>query len=201
MIQATDPKVALGEWSGVIGKLHEEGPNKGKPIELTEENCQFYDAQHEDDMLIDTGCSFTIMSQDWLEEYCSKNRLDIGSVLIKYPEGYAPPAASTAAENSTVKGIGFARVKLRIVTLPTGFELEWSEDGMKKGAGTSVRESTHMYMYSQAWALHGCWGCHSYNSLRQGWTQSQTKLCSRTIKVLEDHCLCIPQRKCQCGQS
>ena len=76
VIQATDPKrttrtrgqVALGEWSGVIGKVHEEGPNKGKPFELTEENCQFYDAQHEDEMLIDTGCSFTTMSQNWLEE-------------------------------------------------------------------------------------------------------------------------------------
>ena len=162
MIQATDPKrttrirgqVALGESSGVIGKTHEEGPNKGKPIELTEENCQFYDAQHEDDMLIDTGCSFTIMSQDWLEEYCSKNRLDIGSVLIKYPEGYAPPAASTAAENSTVKGIGFARVKLRIVTLPTGFELEWSEDGMKKGAGASVMEIDTYVTCIRGHAIH-----------------------------------------------
>ena len=157
MQKATDPKrttrirgqIALGEWSGVIGKKHEDGPNKGEPIELTEENCQFYDAQHEDDMLIDTGCSFTIMSQDWLEEYCSKNKLDIGSVLIKYPEGYAPPAASTAAENSTVKGIGFARVKLRIVTLPTGFELEWSEDGMSKGRGTSVMEiATYVHVFA-----------------------------------------------------
>ena len=91
VIHAIDPKrttrikgqVVLREWSGIIGKTREEGPTKGKPIELTEEDCQFYDAQHEDDMLIDTGCSFTIMSQDWLEEYCSKNRLDIGSVLIK----------------------------------------------------------------------------------------------------------------------
>ena len=157
MTKATDPKrttrirgqIALGEWSGVIGKKHEDGPNKDKPIELTEENCQFYNAQHEDDMLIDTGCSFTIMSQDWLEEYCSKNRLDIGAVLIKYPEGYSPPAASTAAENSTVKGIGFARVKLRIVTLPTGFELEWSEDGMSKGRGTSVMEiTTYVHVFA-----------------------------------------------------
>ena len=141
-------QIALGEWSRVIGKRYTSGSRKGKLIEMTEQNCQFDEAIHEDDILIDTGCSYTIVSQDWLETYCKQNRLDIGSVLIEYPENYQSPAANTAAEGSTVRGIGFARIKLKIVTLPTGSELKWSEDAMNSGAGASVMEiNTYAHVF------------------------------------------------------
>ena len=150
-------QVAMGEWSGVIGKRHEEGKRMGELIEMSEENCQFDRAEHEDDMLIDTGCSYTIVSKEWLGEYCTKNKLDVRSVLIAYPKDYERPVASTASEGTMVRGIGFARVKLRIVTLPTGYDLEWSEDGIRSGAGTSVTEiDTYVHVFEQmasAWLL------------------------------------------------
>lgn len=103
--------------------------------EMNGENAEFAEAEFEDDILLDTGCSYTIVSLAWVTAYCRRHNIDLKSVLIRYPEGYEAPCANTAAEDSPVHGIGFARIKLNLVTLRRGQSLKWNQGDMCDGGG------------------------------------------------------------------
>jgi hypothetical protein len=88
------------------------------------------------------------VSLAWIIKYCRKHKIDIESVLIRYPEGYEAPCANTAAEGSSVRGIGFARIKLSLVTLQKGHSLKWNRDGMTEGGGaTRVELDTYVHVF------------------------------------------------------
>ena len=136
IIKATNPRrttrikgqVAVGNWMAAMSQKQK----------ATTENCKFGEAYHEEDILLDTGCSYAIVSKDWLFSYCLKNQLDVGSVLIPYPDDYEVPRANTAKEGSTVEGIGFAKIKLSLVTLPQftkegQADLRWTTDSIEQG--------------------------------------------------------------------
>ena len=153
IIKATNPRrttrikgqVAVADWSIAMSQKKE----------ATATNCEFGNACHEDDILLDTGCSYTIVSKDWLFRYCLDNHLDVESVLIPYPEDYENPKASTAAQGSIVEGIGFAKIKLRLVTLPQftkegQADLKWTTDSIEQGSdGASVVEiDTYVHVFA-----------------------------------------------------
>ena len=136
IIKATNPRrttrikgqVAVGNWIAAMSQKQK----------ATAENCKFGEAYHEEDILLDTGCSYAIVSKDWLFRYCLKNHLDVGSVLIPYPDDYEVPMASTAKEGSVVEGIGFAKIKLSLVTLSQftkegQADLRWTTDSIEQG--------------------------------------------------------------------
>jgi hypothetical protein len=59
-------------------------------------------------------------------------------VLIPYPDDYEVSKASTAAEGSTVEGIGFAKIKISLVTLPQftkegQADLRWTTKSIEQG--------------------------------------------------------------------
>ena len=99
--------ITVGDWTKTR-RLSEE---------MTRANAEFAEPDFEEDILLDTGCSYTIVSLAWIIKYCRKHKIDIVSVLIRYPEGYEAPCANAAAKGSSVRGIGFARIKLSLVTL------------------------------------------------------------------------------------
>ena len=131
--------VALGNWTGA---------KEDKNGKMTGENVRFLESDFEDDILVDTGCSYTIVSLAWLLEYCKKHGADIGSTLIRYPDNYRAPNANTASEGCTVQGVGFARIKLSLVTLQDCKQLEWNHEGLQQGGGaTTVELDTYVHVF------------------------------------------------------
>jgi len=104
----------------------------------TAENCRFGEAYREEDIVLDTGCSYAIVSKDWLFRYCMKNHLDVGSVLIPYQDDYEVSRASATAAGSIVEGNGFAKIKISLVTLPQftkegQADLRWTTESIEQG--------------------------------------------------------------------
>ena len=120
--------VAVGNW--IINK----GDNEDK---RTREKFGFLSSDFEQDILVDTGCGYTIVSLSWLTKYCAKHNTRIENTIIKYPDGYEPHA-NTAAVGATVQGVGFARIQLSVVTLQDCKQLEWNQDGLSKGGGATT---------------------------------------------------------------
>ena len=130
--------ITVGDWT----------KTRGLSEEMTGDNAEFAEPDFEEDILLDTGCSYTIVSLAWIIKYCRKHKIDIKSVLIRYPEGYEAPCANTAAEGSSVQGIGFARIKLSLVTLQKGHSLKWNQGGMTDGGGaTRVELDTYVHVF------------------------------------------------------
>ncbi len=135
--------LSVGDWTRA-----REGDDRNGPEEMTGHNAQFAEADFEDDILLDTGCSYAIVSLAWLLKYCKKHQIDVNNTLIKYPKKYQKPAANTAAEGSTVQGVGFAKIKLTVVTLAKGQALEWNRETMREGgATTTVELETYVHVF------------------------------------------------------
>ena len=159
MLRQTTPKrttrirgcITGGDWT------QPEWPETGTTVSdgmetktegMKVDNVKFREAEFENDILLDTECSYTIVSLAWITKYCRRHNIDLKNVLIRDPDNYETPCANTAEEGSSVQGIGFARIKLKLVTLPTGQSLKWNQGDMLDGGGTmNVELDTYVHVF------------------------------------------------------
>ena len=91
-------------------------------------------------MLIDTGCSFTIVGYSFFEEYCKTMETTIEREMILYPDYYQPPCASVAKKGCAVYGVGFVRLRLRLLTISKETTLGWNTHLSSQDDQTEITE-------------------------------------------------------------